>query len=222
MTEDVMPEYGKFYKRVKTGEVFGRLTVMSHQGGQFWLCRCICGADKLARKTDLERAKVRSCGCYNIERIISRSTKHGLAARGEQHPLYGLWNSMLNRCYNPGNKDYGLYGGRGVRVCDRWHDFKNFLEDMGERPSKRHSLDRYPNKNGNYEPRNVRWATDLQQVRNRRNTVCINGAPLYVVAETIQVNPRTLNRRLQNGMTGEQLLFTGLHKTGPKPSKAKK
>ncbi len=83
---------------------------------------------------------------------------------------YQIWNAMKQRCANKNNPAYGRYGGRGIKVCDRWiGSFTNFLEDMGERPSKKHSLDRHPNNDGNYEPGNVRWGTDDEQARNKRN-----------------------------------------------------
>jgi len=217
MTNDIMPKCGQFYKRAEVGEVFGRLTVVSFKPNQSCLCQCNCGNIKIVKKYDLEFSKVKSCGCLNRERTAFRNTRHGLAARGQQHSLYVLWSSMMNRCNNPSNKDYELYGGRGITVCERWHHFPNFIDDMGARPSKRHSLDRYPDKNGNYEPGNVRWATDAQQTRNRRNTMLINGVPLQDIADKTQISPRTLKSRLRYGMTGAQLLFPGRHKSGPKP-----
>jgi hypothetical protein len=89
----------------------------------------------------------------------------------KKRPLgYVSWNQMKSRCYNKNHPAYHHYGGRGIKVCKRWlDDFNNFLEDMGTRPSSKHSLDRYPNLNGNYEPDNCRWATVKQQMGNRRN-----------------------------------------------------
>lgn len=84
---------------------------------------------------------------------------------------YSTWMNMKNRCYSIKNKDYHHYGGRGIKVCNRWlgkNGFKNFLSDMGKKPTSKHSLDRFPNKNGNYTPKNCRWATQDQQTRNTR------------------------------------------------------
>src|ERR1043166_3295830 len=84
--------------------------------------------------------------------------------------LYGIWYMMAQRCYNPTNPAYPLYGGKGVKICDRWREsFQAFVEDMGPRPSPDHSIDRFPDKNGNYGPGNCRWATSKQQNRNRRD-----------------------------------------------------
>jgi hypothetical protein len=86
------------------------------------------------------------------------------------HPLYKLWHGMIRRCSDPKHKDYHRYGARGVSVCDRWYDFWLFLDDMGERPSVNHSVDR-TDPNGNYEPGNCTWATPAEQARNKRNSV---------------------------------------------------
>lgn len=83
---------------------------------------------------------------------------------------YHIWNSMLQRCENPKHVSYPSYGGRGVKVCEQWHNFQLFLQDMGTRPSKGHSLDRIDPHKG-YEPGNVKWATVKEQSRNKRNTV---------------------------------------------------
>lgn len=88
----------------------------------------------------------------------------------KQMPEYHLWKDMRQRCMNPHNGSYSYYGGRGISVAPQWEDFFVFLADVGKRPSLLHTLDRYPNQNGNYEPGNVRWATRQQQSRNRRST----------------------------------------------------
>jgi hypothetical protein len=90
--------------------------------------------------------------------------KHGLSQSGG---VYQSWQSMRQRCENPNNHNYPRYGGRGIRVCERWMKFQNFLIDMGERPTPKHSIERKDN-NGNYEPGNCVWATPAQQSRNRR------------------------------------------------------
>jgi hypothetical protein len=95
---------------------------------------------------------------------------HGLTRRGAVHPLYILWRGMIDRCYNPKAKNWPNYGGRGITVCARWrYDFAAFVADMGDRPSKRHTLDRFHDPAGPYEPGNCRWATWKEQTSTRRS-----------------------------------------------------
>jgi hypothetical protein len=138
--------------------------------------RCDCGNEYVAPLLSLVerngRINTTSCGCAlsdHIRKVAFRGGRkngHGLA----HHPLYGIWTMMLHRCENPDNVRYRHYGGRGIEVCDRWHDLRQFVEDIereiGPRPSRRHSLDR-KDPDSNYEPGKVRWATYSQQNRNR-------------------------------------------------------
>jgi len=94
--------------------------------------------------------------------------KHGHASGGKLSREYASWSAMIQRCTNPNTWNYQNYGGRGIRVCPWWlHSFESFLSDMGRRP-KGKTLDRHPDKNGDYEPGNCRWATPKQQIANRR------------------------------------------------------
>jgi hypothetical protein len=102
--------------------------------------------------------------------IGSRSLKHGHEINRLPSPTYRCWTNMLTRCRNPAAPQYEKYGKRGIKVCPRWENFELFLQDMGERPSLRHSIDRYPNRDGNYELGNCRWATPGQQRRNRHSS----------------------------------------------------
>lgn len=172
-----------------TNQRFGRLVALyfagrNHSGNARWMCMCDCGTEKICTVSNLRNGGVRSCGCLRVEvrreymlkhrHLFRRPTphrKHGARVGGAQTPEYYSWSAMLSRCTNPNRGEWKYYGGRGVQVCDRWRGkegFSNFLADMGLRPSADHSLDRFPNNAGNYEPGNCRWATQTEQNRNKR------------------------------------------------------
>lgn len=125
--------------------------------------------------SSLRSGATTSCGCIHSEMVCAKNelnAKHGHAKNGTTTPEYKAWQAMLNRCYRVKDARYKWYGAKGVIVCDRWRNsFEAFIEDIGLRPSKLHSLDRFPNPAGNYEPGNVRWATSKEQGRNLRDTV---------------------------------------------------
>lgn len=153
------------------GQVFERLTVLkltterNKKGRQLWLCECTCGTHITVTSNALQSGNTKSCGCLAIEKV----TIHGLTG----HELFSTWLGMIQRCENPNAHGYEeYYGGRGVKVYERWrHSFPNWLAYMGERPSPKHSIDRYPDPYGNYEPGNVRWATQRQQRLNARKSL---------------------------------------------------
>lgn len=97
--------------------------------------------------------------------VFPPAKKHGLS---KKHPLYSTWKNMRGRCNNPNIPNYKDYGGRGIRVCERWNDFNLFLEDMGEKPTTKHTLERIDN-DGNYKPSNCKWATYSDQMKNQRH-----------------------------------------------------
>jgi hypothetical protein len=126
-------------------------------------------------------------------------------------PEHRAWLDMIKRCYNPRNSQYKNYGGRGIKVCDRWlSSFQSFLNDIGRRPSAKHSLDRFPNNDGNYEPGNVRWATIKQQLRNKRNNRLISYKGLTKTitewAEQIGISAQLIQQRLTRGWTVDDAL----------------
>lgn len=156
-----------------TGKRFGRWTVLmidsEKLGGRIaWKCVCDCGTKRSVIGRDLRNGKSTSCGCISKEKTIQRSFKHGHAKRSGHNITYKSWSSMIERCTNPNSKVWSYYGGKGIKVCERWFSYSNFVEDMGERPSLKYSIDRI-DPSGNYEPGNCRWADDYEQRINSRS-----------------------------------------------------
>lgn len=183
-----------------SGLHFGRLEVLSYQIGSKWSCKCVCGAIKAVTTTDLRMGKTRSCGCLQAE----RQSMHGMHAT----PTYTTWGAMLTRCTNQNSPKYPRYGGRGIKVCDRWLRFENFFADMGERPLGM-TLDRIDN-NGNYEPGNCRWATLEQQANNTRTNrfVEVNGQRMSMAQaeRSLGIPTSQLRKRLGRGWSLERAL----------------
>ena len=139
---------------------------------------------------------------------------HGCARRRSRTREYQAWASMRSRCFYRRNNRYHSHGGRGIKVCDRWlglAGFANFLADMGPKPTPQHQLDRI-NNDGNYEPGNCRWATPIEQARNRRTNrhITFNGKTLCITqwATLTGLNRRTIIARLDKGWSAEQALTT--------------
>jgi hypothetical protein len=129
--------------------------------------------------------------------------KHGLWDSVE----YDAFQAMHQRCEHPKNKQYPNYGGRGIKVCNRWKTFIPFFEDMGLRPSPRHSIDRI-NNNGDYSPKNCRWATVKVQSSNRRNNRFYKGLTITQWGERLNIRPKTIWERMRIGWSIKKAIFT--------------
>lgn len=213
----------------RAGEKYERLLVLEKsKTPRMWRCRCDCGAELLVTGTNLASGNTRSCGCLSREwaahmgsnpefirkRSVSTAT-HGQKRRSGAGPEYKTWLGMKSRCYRPSDKDYPNWGGRGIRVCDRWKsDFEAFFSDMGPKPTPSHTIDRL-RPNENYEPGNCRWATLVQQAtENRRGLVpvVVNGMEFSTTAEACRhfgVKATTVNERLKAGIPLDQAFTHG-------------
>jgi hypothetical protein len=216
-----------------TGQKFGRLTVLEKLpprvgGGSLWLCVCDCGNLCERIGSSLRRGGTPSCGCFQSEWaskmganrafIAKRSEKtvtHGAKRGGVITAEYLRWLHMKSRCYTPSDKSYQNWGGRGIRVCDRWlNDFSAFLADMGPLPTPQHTLDRI-DPNGNYEPGNCRWATREQQGGEHRRgfvSVTVGGITFDKLAAACRhfgVGVTTVSERLRAGIPVEQAFTPG-------------
>lgn len=184
--------------RLRPGQKFGRLTVLIPQGktrskktgkkSQYRtaLCKCSCGRLFAPAITRLISGRAKSCGCAKWDVLKARNKTHGMTGC----PEYGSWLAMKSRCNNPADKDFPDYGAKGITVTPAWEDFNQFRKDVGPRPTPSHSLDRWPNRDGNYEPGNVRWATPRQQSENRNCNVFVllDGEELCLKAAARKLN----------------------------------
>ncbi len=194
----------KQYKDL-TGRKFGRWKVLGEGKHKYygkykvlyWKCKCKCGIIKDVHGGNLISEKSQSCGCLHVEmKKAGLRLSHGMSGTS----IYETWCRMINRCYNKSGKDWNIYGGRGIEVCDRWHySFENFFADMGYLYKKGLAIDR-KNNDGNYEPKNCRWATQKQQQRNRGNNhnITFKGKTQCIAAwaEELGIKISTLGMRL--------------------------
>jgi hypothetical protein len=156
------------YTGYKTGEleVLERHEVNTPYGAARWFCQCSCGKTFTVSSKELKSGGTQSCGHLRVTNVRAANIRHGSTLT----PEYRAYNSAKNRCTNPNNTAYYNYGGRGIEF--RFKSFEEFIAEVGNRPSSKHSLDRFPNNDGHYEPGNVRWATKQEQARNRRCDNC--------------------------------------------------
>lgn len=201
-----------------TGLRFGRLLVVESAGRNakndaIWKCVCQPGCDKevVVLGSKLTSGHTRSCGCLQKETVVLKNTTHGGRTKKLKHTKESrAHHNIITRCCCPTNKDYPNYGGRGIKICDRWmNSFADFLSDVGYAPSPKHSLDRI-DVDGNYEPGNVKWSTWAEQSTNKRNTVYVEFrgeiVSLRLLADRFSLKRGLLFDRYQSGDTGEDLI----------------
>lgn len=201
------------------GIKFGRLKVLSKYKDNpiskliRWECECDCGNIIQINTGNLIYSNTRSCGCLRVDVSHKVNLKHGRS----KSPIFNIWSAMKARCYYQKGKHYSDYGGRGIKVCDRWlNSFDEFYEDMGDRPTSKHSLDRI-DVNGDYEPSNCRWATKMEQVNNTRKTLFLtyNGTTKSISdwSRFLGINKMTIRSRIQRGEKDmAKILSTKIHK----------
>lgn len=208
------PTHGTFLDL--EGEHFGRLIVLGFIGRRHqryaWLCQCECGKTSVVTTTHLRSGHTQSCGCLFDEAVFTRALKHGMAGTR----VHRIWVGMRTRCTNPRATGYNSYGGRGIKVCPRWMRFENFLADMGEPPTDKHSIERIDN-DGDYEPGNCIWADEVRQGNNKSNnrvlTLDGRSQTLAQWANELHIKRDTLCSRLDRyGWSEERALSTPVKK----------
>lgn len=195
------------------GQKFGRLLVLeefSHRHHpdkppiRKLRCRCECGTETTPSKQSVTAGVTLSCGCLAREINSARTKKHGMYGT----PEYLAWHSMIQRCENPKSPKWPRYGGRGITVCDEWHDFANFFANMGARPEGG-TLDRIDNEKG-YSPDNCRWTTrTVQQNNTSRNRLVTFRGETKTISEwskTLCIHYKTLTNRLDRGWSIDEAM----------------
>lgn len=204
-----------------TGKKYGRLTVLNREPNKkthtdMWKCQCDCGNFIITRASSLKRGTTQSCGCLQKEVLSKMSSKHNMT----HTRLYSIWRGMKARCYSKNMKEFEIYGGRGIKVCNEWLDkengFMNFYTWATANGYKDNlTLDRI-NNDGNYEPNNCRWLTMKEQAYNRRNNhyITYNNKTHTITdwGRYYNINTGTIYSRLQSGWSIEKALTTPVRK----------
>jgi len=198
----------------EVGNTYGRLTVLSfsHMNSDkkaCFVCKCSCGNTTIVAGKSLRSGHTVSCGCYKLEVIANSNRSHGDCSGGKTKE-YFTWRGIIGRCEDVNNKNYNLYGGRGIKVCKRWRtSYANFLHDMG-RKKPGYTIERI-NQNGDYKPSNCRWATMKEQNNNRRNNHILehNGERLTVAqwSDKLGVRQITLLMRVRRGWSHSEAIL---------------
>lgn len=191
-----------------TGQRFNSLVALEYLGrrhhSSVWKCRCDCGNETEVASSALKNATIKSCGCFRKQRMEGLNYKHGKASHVRPRgAVYKIWDGIKDRCRNPNSPVWKWYGGKGIDIYEPWaNNYELFEADVGQRPSKKHSLDRIDGSKG-YVPGNVRWATSGEQARNRSNNRLteVDGKmiPLVAACEIHGMPYKTVKNRITNG-----------------------
>lgn len=212
-----------------SGRRFGRLLVLhddvpKKNGSIAWFCLCDCGNHTIVKSNHLRNGLIVSCGCRleEIKKEFVVKFRHDNTTHGMTHTrIYAIWQGMLERCYKTYSVAYKYYGLTGIYVCERWHNFENFLLDMGI-PEDNMTLDRFPDVHGPYAPWNCRWATYMQQNRNKDNNkyLTLNGERKLAAewSEILGIKYSTIFSRIWRGWSDEEILTTPVHLSNRWPS----
>lgn len=183
-------------------------------GATFWVYRCICGEERPVNASKVHGSQSMNCGCGRKQTLSGIFSTHKMC----DHPMYATWYGMKTRCTNPNQKHWDIYGGRGIRYCERWESFESFLEDMQSSWAPGLTLERVDG-DGNYEPGNCKWATQKEQANNRKSNVkiiCPDGEArtITMAAEKYGIAAGTLAARIRRGVP-ESRWFAGVYNTAP-------
>lgn len=211
LTNNITKSCGCIIRTDIKGKRFGRLVAIKfhHVEKQkaFWECLCDCGNKKNIRASDLIKGSITSCGCFRNEILLKRVRKHGKSDTS----IYNVWFGMKQRCENQNHTSYKNYGGRGIKVCDRWQNFENFYADMGESYKQGLTIERVEN-NRNYSPDNCEWVTWKKQNNNRRSNRIINlngvTGTLMSFCEKYDIKYEIAKYRLNKGWSVEKTFST--------------